>query len=129
MRRIFYSKEGSRTIGAFRDNADSKVRKKFRFLLGLMRDDKMVLCEPYVKHFGIEKYKRLYELRMKAGGAMVRIIYCERDNGDIIFLYAFYKKDKRDTQKALDYALMLLDMVDENELSEVNYDRCGNGFR
>ena len=68
MRRIFYSKEGSRTIGAFLDNADSKVKKKFRFLLGLMRDDKMVLCEPYVKHFGIEKYKRLYELRMKAGG-------------------------------------------------------------
>lgn len=120
MRRIFYSKEGSRTIGAFLDNADGKVKKKFRFLLGLMRDDKMVLCEPYVKHFGIEKYKRLYELRMKAGGAMVRIIYCERDNGDIIFLYAFYKKDKRDTQKALDYALKLLDMVNENELSEVN---------
>ena len=120
MRRIFYSKEGSRTIGAFLEKADRRVRNKFSFLIGLMRDDKFVLCEPYVKHFSIEKYKRLYELRMKAGGTMVRIIYCERENRDIIFLYAFYKKDKRDTQKALDYALKLLCAVDENELLEVN---------
>lgn len=119
MRRIFYSKEGKESISAFLEKADIKVKKKFSYLLGLIRNGKPVLCEPYVKHFSIEKYKALYELRMKAGGTMVRVIYCERENGDIIFLYAFYKKDKRDTQKALDYSLKLLELVDENELTEI----------
>ena len=52
---------------------------------------------------------------------MVRIIFYEK-NGDIIFLHAFYKHDRKDTEKALETALKILESItDENGIVSEKY--------
>jgi hypothetical protein len=67
--------------------------------------------EPTVKHFTIEKYSRLYELRAKSK-VMVRIVFTILDNNDILLLTPFNKKHKRNTMQALDSSLKLLAQVE-----------------
>lgn len=114
MRKIYtYYNNGECPVSLFFDKAKEKIRKKFLFQLEYIRDNGNVLCEPYVKHFSIEKYRRLYEIRVKADGTMVRIIFYEQEN-EIFLLHAFYKKDKKDTEKALKTSLKLLTSISEN---------------
>ena len=63
--------------------------------------------EPHYKHFSIEKYQSLYELREK-GRVVVRVIFTPCPNGDYLLLHAFVKRQKRDTEKALEHSLRLL---------------------
>lgn len=108
-----YYKGGCCPVMSFLEQADEKIQRKVAFCLDYIKDEHNGFCEPYVKHFSIEKYRRLYECRVKAAGQMVRIIFYEH-NGDIILLHAFYKRDRKDTEKALETALKLLDTaVDE----------------
>lgn len=53
------------------------------------------MSEPHVKHFTLERYKELYELRER-GSVLARIIFTMWD-GEIILLSAFIKKQARDT--------------------------------
>ena len=106
-----YSKDGENPIAAFAGNFNDKIKKKMRFVFHYISDERNPLKEPHVKHFTIEKYKRLYELRLKASNTMIRIIYFHI-NEDIVLLHAFVKRDKRDTEQALDYALKLIDKID-----------------
>jgi len=68
--------------------------------------------EPIVKHFTIEKYSQLYELRAKSK-IMVRIIFTIRDDKSILLLTPFIKKHKRNTMQALDSSLKLLAQVND----------------
>ena len=106
-----YSKDGENPIAAFAGNFNDKIKKKMRFVFHYISDERNPLKEPHVKHFTIEKYKRLYELRLKASNTMIRIIYFHI-NEDIVLLHAFVKRDTRDTEQALDYALKLIDKID-----------------
>ena len=63
--------------------------------------------EPHYKHFSIEKYQSFYELREK-GQVVVRVIFTPCPNGDYLLLHAFVKRQKRDTEKALEHSLRLL---------------------
>ena len=112
--------EGKYQITDFIKKANPKIKKKFEFILRLIADENNQLKEPYVKHFSIEKYKRLYELRLKAAGTMVRIIYYEEDK-NIILLHAFIKKDKRDTEQALEHALKLIEKFDKESQNPFDY--------
>ena len=51
---------------------------------------------------------------------MVRIIYYEEDK-NIILLHAFIKKDKRDTEQALEHALKLIEKFDKESQSPFDY--------
>lgn len=108
---MYNGRNGRMPITEFIKNSSAKVKKKFAFVLRLIADENNLLQEPYVKHFLIEKYKRLYEIRLKAEKNMIRIIYYEEDK-NIILLYAFVKKDKRDTERALEYSLKLIEKLD-----------------
>ena len=99
-------------VDTFIKSSNIKIKKKFDFILRYIADDKNQFKEPYVKHFSIEKYKRLYELRLKTSGTMVRIIFYYIDN-NVILLNAFVKKDARDTEQALEYALKLIEQLDK----------------
>lgn len=104
MRRIYtYKNNGVCPVDDFFQNANEKIRNKFLFQLEYIQNEKNCLYEPYVKHFSIEKYRQLYELRMKASGLMVRVIFYEHC-GEVILLHAFYKRDRKDTEKALETA-------------------------
>ena len=107
-------------VDTFIKTSNRKIIKKFDFILRYIADEKNQFKEPYVKHFSIEKYKRLYELRLKAAGMMVRIIFYNIEE-NIILLNAFIKRDKRDTEQALDYALKLIERLDRSAETPVDY--------
>ena len=50
---------------------------------------------------------------------MVRIIFFNLDE-DVALLHAFVKKDRRDTEQALEYSLKLIESIEEE--SEAIYD-------
>lgn len=87
----------------FLKHSDDKVKKKFKYQLSMLVMENKILREPHVKHFIIERYRMFYEFRIKVSKKIVRIIFCERDD-NIVLLHAFYKHDKRDTEKALENA-------------------------
>ena len=122
MRKIYiYKNEGARgQVDTFIKTSNIKIKKKFDFILKYIADEKNQFKEPYVKHFSIEKYKRLYELRLNAAGTMVRIIFYNIDD-NIILLNAFIKRDKRDTEQALEHALKLIEHLDRVAETPVDY--------
>ena len=65
------------------------------------------LKEPHYKHFSIERYRSMYELREK-GKVLVRVIFTIQDSGEVMLLYAFIKRQKRDTMQALEQSIRIL---------------------
>lgn len=112
---MYSDEQGKSQITEFINNSNPKIRKKYEFILNLIADENNRLKEPYVKHFSIEKYKQLYELRLKAANTMIRIIYYEADK-NIILLHAFVKRDRRDTEKALEYSLKIIEKLNRESL-------------
>ena len=116
-----YKNEGAKgQVDTFIKTSNTKIRKKFDFILHYIADESNQFKEPYVKHFSIEKYKRLYELRLKAAGTMGRIIFYNIDE-NVILLNAFIKRDKRDTEQALEQALKLIEHLDRVSETPVDY--------
>lgn len=62
--------------------------------------------EPHIKHFVLERYRDFYELREKSK-ILIRIIFTIGD-GDIILLAPFIKRQRRDSEKALEQAVRML---------------------
>ena len=117
---MYKSDDARGQVDTFIKTSNQKIKKKFDFILRYIADEKNQFKEPYVKHFSIEKYKRLYELRLKAAGTMVRIIFYSIEE-NIILLNAFIKRDKRDTEQALEYALKLIERLDRSAETPVDY--------
>ena len=109
MRKIYLldGLERKNSVKTFLETATPKMRKKFEFMKAYLKDEKNILSEPYIKHFGTEKYKELYEIRLRVSRTMVRIIFCMADN-NVILLHAFKKRDKKDTENALEFTVRLL---------------------
>jgi|GEM_PF-272235 len=113
MRRIYTYKDGDKyPVEEFLRDIDDKLKRKLEFQLAYISDERNPFTEPYVKHFSTEKYRQMYELRLKSGKTMVRVMFYEH-HGEVILLYAFYKKDKRDTGKALETAYRILESIIE----------------
>lgn len=74
------------------DGLDAKLRAKVILELAMLaRTPFGLLVEPHVKHFSLEKYRELYELRAK-GKDMVRIIFTRLPGEKILLIYPFTKK-------------------------------------
>ena len=112
---VYRNDDGEVPVLRFIESTHKKIRNKFDFMLHFVKDERNMLCEPYVKHFSIDKYKMLYELRIRANGTMVRVIYYKAEE-NIILLHAFFKKSRRDTENALEYALKILSSFDDSAL-------------
>ena len=111
----------SPAIYKFLDSLDAKLRKKL--VKQLLRLPDIPLCymkEPHIKHFSIEKYSQLYEVREK-NRILVRVIYTICDNGDILLLEAFIKRHKRNTMQALETSLKMLTEIEHNLTSPVKF--------
>ncbi len=111
-----YCSDNKESVSDFISRSNPKIKKKYEFLLRFIADETNQLKEPYVKHFSIEKFKQFYELRLKAAKTMIRIIYYKADE-NIILLHAFNKRDKRDTEHALEYALKIVKSLDDKALN------------
>lgn len=102
----------------FIESSDEKLKNKFQSILAYISNEKNELREPYVRHISQNRFKGLYEIRLKASGAMARVVFSKQDE-NIILLYAFYKNDKKDTKRALEHSLRLLNDTRENNCKEV----------
>ena len=109
--------EGSAPRLDFFGALDEKQRQKLLSLFALLlQSPAAVMREPYVKHFCIERYQALYELRAKSKN-LVRIIFTLTDDGDILFLTPFIKRHKRNTMQALDRSLDCLTHIRDGSCS------------
>ncbi len=115
MRKIYaYTKDNRSPVEEFIQATNDKIKEKLIFQLVYIKDESNPFCEPYVKHFSMERYRKMYELRLKAAETMIRIIFYEHD-GEIVFLHAFHKRDRKDTDRGLESALKILEsIVDKN---------------
>ena len=105
-------------VAQFIDSLEPKLRDKLiRQLILLPATPRASLREPHYKHFAIERYRELYELRER-GKVLVRVIFTLRPNGEVVLLHAFIKRQSRDTMQALDQALSILARIrDRPELA------------
>ena len=79
MRKVFYYKHnGFVPVEDFINKSDEKVKKKFLFCVGYILGEPGVLAEPYVKHISLSN--ELYEIRFKASGKLIRILFYEEDS-------------------------------------------------
>ena len=117
---IYCDENGVSPVLEFLKYSDDKIKKKFRYQINMLVSENKILCEPHVKHFIIERYRQFYEFRIKVSKKIVRIIFCERDD-NIVLLHAFYKHDKRDTEKALENALKVYESLESDSLLPFQY--------
>jgi len=102
----------------FIESSDVKLKNKFQNILAYISDEKNRLCEPYVRHISQNRFKGLFEIRLKTSVTMARVVFSMKDE-NIILLYAFYKNDKKDTKRALEHSLKLLNDARKNNYEEV----------
>lgn len=110
---MFTPQKGTPPLPAFLNTLDPKLRAKLESLFVMLAVTPVgLLHEPYVKHFTIEKYSALYELRAKSK-LLARIIFTLRPDGAVLFLAPFIKTHKRNTMQALDASLKMLSQLDD----------------
>lgn len=108
-------------VARFIDSLDPKLRDKLiRQLVDLPRTPRASLREPYFKHFTLERYRELYELRER-GRVLVRVIFTIQADGDILLLHGFVKKQSRDTMQALEQSLNILARIRERSELAMEY--------
>lgn len=108
-------------VAAFIEDLEPRLREKIiRQLYRLTLPQKPEMKEPHFKRFSLERYRSLCELRVKSK-VLIRIIFYPRPNGDSLLLYAFIKRQKRDTMQALEQSLSILDALREHSERAVEY--------
>jgi len=106
--RVYRPLERASPVETFLDGLDSKLREKLiRQIILLAHTSLTELKEPHYKHFSLERYRSFFELREK-GKVLVRVIFTYPPGGGILLLYAFVKRQKRDTMQALEQSLKIL---------------------
>ena len=82
---------------AFIDALDGKLKAKLLWQIFRLRNlPACELKEPHFKHFSLERYSQMYELREK-GKVLIRIVFTVQ-NEDVILLTSFIKRQPRDTR-------------------------------
>lgn len=118
---LYKPPQGNAPLLEFLAGLDDKLRIKLLWQLAyLSRKSLVEMKEPHVKHFVLEKYSSLFELREK-NRVLVRVIFQIRDNGDILLLAPFIKKHSRDTMKALELSLRMLTHIEQDPRCAVNF--------
>ena len=118
---VYQPPGGSAQVALFIAGLDTKLREKLlRQIIPLPRMPPSILREPHYKHFTLERYRSLYEVRAKNGVA-VRVIFTILPEGRVLLLYGFSKRQSRDTMQALDQSLRILAAFREHPEHAVEY--------
>lgn len=108
-------------VETFVEALEPKLREKLIWqIFRLSRTPLAELKEPHYKHFSIEKYRDFYELREK-NRIVIRIIFVVQSDGEVLLLYAFQKRQPRDTMQALERSLKLLSLLRDHPEHAVEY--------
>ena len=118
---VYQPPGGSAQVALFIAGLDTKLREKLlRQIIPLPRMPPSILREPHYKHFTLERYRSLYEVRAK-GRVAVRITFTILPGGRILLLCGFVKKQSRDTTRALEQSLRILLALQEHPEYAVEY--------
>jgi phage-related protein len=117
---IYQSSGGYAPFLSFMATQNEKARNKLEYALKSMSIHKGRLSEPLVKHFSIERYRRLYELREKSR-VLLRVVFSFDSGGNIILLHPFVKRHKRDTNYALEVSLTMLGDISQRPDALMEY--------
>lgn len=118
-----YRKADEADIKQFLLALPDKQRDKFIRQIAMLILPGDILGRPQVKHFQMDRYRCLYEIRDKYQNTLVRIIFAYAPDGSVILLEAFIKDHKRKTDVALAAALEKLHRIEKDPaqfLSAVN---------
>ena len=119
--KVYTPPERAAPVARFIDDLEPKLRDKvIRQLIELPNTPRANLREPHFKHFTLERYRDLSELRAR-GKVLVRVIFTLRPNGEILLLHAFIKRQSRDTMQALEQALSVMAQVRDRPELAVEY--------
>ena len=103
---IYQPTSKSAPLADFIDGLDPRLREKILLRLYFLTQlEKPEMKEPHFKRFSIERYRDLWELRVKSK-VLIRIIFCTLPNGDVLLLHGFVKRQKRDTMQALEQSTL-----------------------
>lgn len=101
-------------VEMFLDGLEPRLREKLLIeIIRLSKPPRPVLKEPHYKKFSVERYHGLYELRERSK-VFVRIIFAISSDGEVLLLYAFTKRQPRDTNQALEKSLRILADIREH---------------
>ncbi len=108
---------GAQALDVFLEGLEPRLRAKILRQIAMLQYTPVTrFCEPYYKHFSTEKYRKLYEMRIRSK-VLVRIIFTIQGQSAILLL-PFIKKKPRDTMQALERSLRLVSDI-ENGLVDV----------
>lgn len=96
----------------FRQLDPKQKIKLLRTIAQLQIISECELKEPHFKHFTLERYTCLYEIREKSR-VLIRIIFA-MDEERVLLLLPFIKRQPRDTMKALERALKIYEKAQRN---------------
>lgn len=89
---IYQPTSKSAPLADFIDGLDPRLREKILLRLYFLTQlEKPEMKEPHFKRFSIERYRDLWELRVKSK-VLIRIIFCTLPNGDVLLLHGFVKR-------------------------------------
>lgn len=102
----YYKKEnGDIPVYDFLTSLETKMRAKALHEIELLEKHGYELKEPYVKTVKGEKYRGLFELRIKFASDISRIFYFAYHQKTFVLLHGFTKKTEKTPQKELERAL------------------------
>lgn len=102
----YYKKEnGKIPVVEYLLTLNAKMRAKAFSEIELLEKHGTALREPYSKPIKGEKYKDLFELRIKFSSDISRIFYFTFKNNTFVLLHGFTKKSDKTPEKELDKAL------------------------
>jgi len=103
----YYKKEnGDIPVLEYLLSLESKLRAKAFSEIELLQKHGSSLREPYVKSIKGDKYKGLFELRVKFSSDISRIFYFCYCNNTFVLLNGFTKKSEKTSIRELDKALL-----------------------
>lgn len=102
----YYKKEnGEIPVLEYLLTLDAKIRAKAFSEIELLQKHGINLREPYTKSIKGNKYKNLFELRVKFSTNTSRIFYFTYEHNTFVLLNGFTKKSDATPQKELDKAI------------------------
>ncbi|WP_028129844.1 type II toxin-antitoxin system RelE/ParE family toxin [Selenomonas sp. AE3005] len=102
----FYQKEnGEIPVLEFMLSLDAKMRAKVQQTIDLLENTGTGLREPYVAPLKGDKYKGIWELRVKFASNITRVFYFSFQGDTFVLLNGFKKKTMKTPVSELDRAL------------------------
>lgn len=112
----YYQKEnGEIPVLEFLLTLEPKMRAKARSMIGLLEQCGTNLREPYVSPIKGDKYKGLWELRVKFASDITRILYFAFEHNTFILLHGIKKKTNKTPPNELDKALRYMKDFERRE--------------